>query len=146
MKTIILIPCCKNKRQTPCRAEEMYIGQLFKARLKYAKQLNPDEIFILSAKYGLLTCDEIIEPYNVTLKDFSKEKKIEWSMNVLDKLKSFCSTTDDKFIILASNFYIEHILPFIKNYELPLSFCADNYIGKKMAWLKEHTQETYLLF
>ena len=44
--------------------------------LKFAKSLNPDNIFILSAKYGLIDLDEEIEPYDKTLNlMYSHEKK-----------------------------------------------------------------------
>jgi cytoplasmic iron level regulating protein YaaA (DUF328/UPF0246 family) len=36
--------------------------------MTYAERLNPKAIFILSAKYGLLNPNDIIEPYEQTLK------------------------------------------------------------------------------
>ena len=41
----------------------MYISPLFQKMMAYAERLNPKGIFILSAKYGLLNPNDIIEPY-----------------------------------------------------------------------------------
>jgi len=40
--------------------------------------LIADKIFILSAKYGLVPEDMIIEPYNETLKDKSTQERRAW--------------------------------------------------------------------
>lgn len=132
MKTIFLIPCCKNKNDKLCMAKDMLNNLML--------------IYILSAKYGLLAVNQYIEPYNLSLKEFSKDERICWSNKVIEQLKTVSSLEEDKFIILAGNFYMEYILPMIKNYELPLSFCDERCLGKKMQWLKEHTKEKYLLF
>lgn len=141
MKSIILISCCKQKAKERCKAKNMYISPLFKLSWKYAKQFDSD-IYILSAKYGLLNPETIIEPYDLTLKKFSKDEQIKWSSDIVEKLKNICSLENDKFIILAGNTYIEYILPFIKNYELPMIGLG---LGKRLKWLNKHTDSEYLL-
>jgi len=54
MKKIILIQCSKKKLIKPAKAKDLYISPLFKKSLAYAFMLNPDKIFILSAKHNLL--------------------------------------------------------------------------------------------
>lgn len=44
--------------------------------------------FILSAKYGLLTPDRLIAPYDQTLTKMPLEKRREWSREVLSALQS----------------------------------------------------------
>jgi hypothetical protein len=46
----------------------MYISPLFRKMMAYAKTLSPKRIFILSAKYRLLTPDDLIDPYQVRSK------------------------------------------------------------------------------
>ena len=53
MKKIVLISCGKDKCNQRAKARDMYKGSLFKKSLRYAQKLNPDQIFILSAKHGL---------------------------------------------------------------------------------------------
>ena len=87
MSKVILISCVSLKRNVKCEAQYLYISPLFVKSLQYAKLQNPDKIFILSAKYGLVKCDDIIEPYNVTLKNFSKKEKLVWEKNVINSLQ-----------------------------------------------------------
>ena len=54
MVKTVLISCVSKKLDHSAKARDMYISPLFKLSLKYAQKLNPDKIFILSAKYHLL--------------------------------------------------------------------------------------------
>jgi len=67
-KLIIIITCGSTKALTKSRAEKMYVGGHFKNCLKWAKSSTITEnIFILSAKYGLLKLDEMIAPYDLKM-------------------------------------------------------------------------------
>ena len=63
MKTLTIISCSNKKRDYACRADEMYIGPFFVKLYDLAKRIGGD-IYISSAKYGLLKPDTIIEPYD----------------------------------------------------------------------------------
>jgi len=65
---IVLRSCVKSKRSYRCKAAEMYTSPLFQKTMAYAQRLRAKRIFILSAKYGLLDPDDIIDPYEQTLK------------------------------------------------------------------------------
>jgi hypothetical protein len=79
MTNIALISCGRKKLSYRTKAENMYISTLFKNSLKYAKDiLKANKIFILSAKYGLLSLDKEIDPYNVTLINMGKEERQRW--------------------------------------------------------------------
>lgn len=54
MKKIVLIACSSKKRKEKALVKDIYISALFKYSYEYAQKLNPDNIFVLSAKYGLL--------------------------------------------------------------------------------------------
>lgn len=63
-----IITCGSSKCVTVTRAEKMYIGTFFKAQLGFAlKYFKRDDVFILSAKYGLLTLDQKIAPYDLKM-------------------------------------------------------------------------------
>jgi uncharacterized HhH-GPD family protein len=59
-----------------------------------AVQSSCDTWFVLSAKHGLLDPDEVIEPYDVALKDLSPAAQRAWSADVLvtlrDRLGDLC--------------------------------------------------------
>lgn len=82
---IAFIGCSLKKRNSPCRAEEMYQGDFFKKALFYCKK-KYDKVFILSAKYGLLELDTLIEPYDMTLTKFTTLQKKRWAFNVKKQL------------------------------------------------------------
>lgn len=69
MKKIVLISCVSKKVSRKAKAKDLYISPLFVGNLRYARSLKPDNIFVLSAKYGLLELETEVDPYNTTLKD-----------------------------------------------------------------------------
>lgn len=137
MRKIVLISCVSVKLSHKARAEELYISPLFKYGLAYAKKLQPDKIYILSAKYGLLELDEIIEPYNITLNTMSSTEIKIWSEKVLSKLKEKVNLDVDQIIFLAGENYRKYLIPHIKNYFIPLKGLG---IGKQLKYLKEHSK------
>lgn len=84
----IFLSCVKTKRKYRCKAKDMYISPLFIKSLEVARKITNDKhIFILSAKYGLLRLDDIIEPYNETLVNTPIYKKIEWGSKIINQAK-----------------------------------------------------------
>lgn len=121
MKKIALIGCTSEKLDSPCRAIEMYTkSSYFKSKLKYCEKIKVDEIFILSAKYGFLKPDTIIEYYDETLNGKPKDHKIKWTNKVLDDLKENCDIKNDQFVILAGNDYTKYLLEHLNNYYNPV--------------------------
>ena len=131
---VALISCTKEKLPYRCKARELYSpSTLFSLSYQYAKQ-HADKIYILSAKYGLLAEDTIAEPYDLTLKNMSKEEKIQWTNKVFAQLKTNCNVNEDEFIILAGKSYYEYLLPMLPSATLPLGNLP---MGKRMAYLKD---------
>lgn len=117
---IALISCVSKKNSFPCKAKDMYKSSLFIFQYTYAKKEKVDKIFILSAKYGLLEEDDIISPYNETLKKKNKNEIKIWSYRILTSLiKKGIDIENDKFIILAGKVYYNYIIQKIKNYTIP---------------------------
>jgi cytoplasmic iron level regulating protein YaaA (DUF328/UPF0246 family) len=102
------------------KAKDLYISTLFKKNLAYARRLNPDAIYILSAKYGLLDLETEIDPYNLTLNTMSASEIRSWSERVLQQLLKVANLNDDHFIFLAGMKYRKYLLPHLRSYEIPL--------------------------
>lgn len=132
-KRIVLISCVSQKLPHRAMARELYISTLFKLNLKYAEKLAPDEIFVLSAKHGLLALEIEIEPYEQTLNNMHSSEIRVWANRVLEQIKGVCSIDDSEFIFLAGDKYRKHLLPHIKNYKVPLKGLR---IGKQLQELK----------
>ena len=131
---IALISCSKEKKNYSCPAYELYsASNLFSLSYQYAKK-HADKIFILSAKYGLVSEDQIIPPYNQTLKDMSRQQQLDWASQVLKDLREVCSLTSDSFILLAGNTYCQDLLPHLQNHTLPLDGLR---MGERLATLKK---------
>jgi len=135
-KKIVLIPCVSEKKEGIHEAEHLYVSSLFRLCLAYAKGLNPDEIYILSAKYGLLELNRKIETYNETLNTMKKEQRTAWARSVIADLEKKADLQNDEFVILAGAKYRENLIKHIRNYSLPLEGLR---IGEQMSWLKGHT-------
>jgi hypothetical protein len=137
MAKIILISCVSKKLDHKARAKDLYISSLFKYNLDYARSLNPNQIFILSAKYGLLGLEEEIEPYDTTLNNMKVQQRREWAQKVLGQLEQIVSLGKDEFIFLAGKKYREYLIPHISNYDVPMQGLG---IGKQLKFLKEHVK------
>ncbi len=114
MKRVILISCVKKKLNHKAKAKDLYVSSLFKKSLKYSQLLNPDNTFILSAKYGLLDLDEEIESYDETLNNKSPSKVKDWSNKVIIQLEKKIDLDRDEVIILAEKNYYKYLLPYKK--------------------------------
>jgi cytoplasmic iron level regulating protein YaaA (DUF328/UPF0246 family) len=134
MAKIVLISCVSKKLHHKSKAQNLYVSPLFQKNLRYAKSLNPDKIFILSAEYGLLDLNREIEPYDKTLNKMSSNEIKEWANSVLSQLQKVSNLGRDEFVFLAGNNYRKFLLPHIKNYKIPLLGLG---IGKQLKWLTE---------
>jgi hypothetical protein len=132
MKKIILISCVSKKLNRTAQAKDLYISPLFKKNLHYARSLNPDSFFILSAKYGLIHIDEEIEPYDVTLNNMPGHRIKEWAGKVLSQLKLATDVENDHFTFLAGKNYRKYLIPHLKHFYIPMEGLS---IGRQLQWL-----------
>ena len=123
MKTVVLLSCCKKKSFSRTCAKDLYIGDSFKKSLVYALRITGEEnIFILSAKYGVVELNDEIEPYDETLVNKSVKERRQWSEKVLKQLQlKGLDLTKDHFIILAGNKYIDYLIAGRKKPQLELN-------------------------
>jgi len=139
-KTIYLISCSSDKLETKAAASELYCSPLFKKSLEYArKQVSDDQIFILSAKYGLVPLNKVIEPYDVTLKDMPSDERKMWADKVYSELENQFSISNDEFVFLAGTAYTEYLIPKFK-------YTHDFLEGKKIGERLEYLNKFYICF
>jgi hypothetical protein len=134
MRRIVLISCVSKKRTYKTEARNLYISPLFKKNLQYALKLHPDQIFILSAKYGLVPLDEEIEPYDLTLNTMSAKEIKDWSAGVLRDLAGRFDLQQDQFIFLAGLKYRKYIIEHLAHVEIPFEGLT---IGRQLQRLTE---------
>lgn len=141
MRTIGLLACAKEKRSGKHKAGDLYLSNLFNLGKAYLEK-HCDTWFILSAKHYLLDPETIIENYDVTLNNFKKPQRIEWTSQVWHDLKHLLKEKPVKVIIVAGKNYRENLETFLIDedcqVEIPLNGLG---IGQQMAWLKNHLSE-----
>jgi hypothetical protein len=133
MRTVALISCVSMKLDRPAKARDLYLSPLFKYALKYAESLHPDGICILSAKYGLLGLETIVEPYELTLNAMPVAEVRAWARRVLGQLEAAEDVDGTDFVFLAGEKYRRYLLPDLPNYRLPLEGLG---IGRQLQKLK----------
>lgn len=134
---IVFLSCVKNKALNDCKAQDMYVSDLFKKSLKYAKSLNPRKIYILSAKYGVLELDEIISPYELTLNTMTERERKIWAYKVIKQCEAKGVDFTEKTIFLCGYNYRKYVIQKFKNAEAPLGNLG---IGKQLAFYKNNTK------
>jgi hypothetical protein len=137
MSAIVLLSCVNSKRDRPCKAGEMYTSPLFQKMMAYAQSLKPKSIFILSAKYGLLSTDTVIDPYEKTLKNMKTAERRQWAQGVISELRKHCDLDADNFVFLAGMPYRENLVPHLKHHEVPMEGLV---FGKQLQWLERQLQ------
>lgn len=132
-RTVVLIACSSRKLDRSTRARDLYQGTLFRASLDWAQSKKPDEICILSAQYGLVGLDQVIEPYDLTLNTLPIDQVRAWSDRVFGQLASQFDPDSDRFILLAGEKYRRFLAPRLANVEVPLACMR---IGEQVSWLQ----------
>ena len=146
---VALIGCTKQKRKIKSRALDLYdVSPYFVKRRKYAERvIQAGGIFILSALHELLPAEQEVEPYNVCLKDLSRNARKIWAEHVLNQINSKLNKNDEIFILSGSDY----------SKDLYRLLISDGYkhvtqvlngkggIGSQMKWLDEEVAKTIMI-
>jgi cytoplasmic iron level regulating protein YaaA (DUF328/UPF0246 family) len=122
------------KLDKKAKAKDLYISPLFKKNLAYAYTFKPKNIFILSAKYGLVNLEKIIPPYEQTLNTMKSAEIKKWAEKVREQMDGKIDFKKDEIIFLAGERYRKYLMPyFLKTPKVPLQGLG---IGKQLQFLK----------
>ena len=102
-RTIALISCSESKKREAAPAADLYTSPRFKLSRAFAlrQELN---YYIISAKHGLLSPQDVIEPYDVNLRSFRPNERAAWAEKVVTRLLSLHPKTE-RVIIIADGLY-----------------------------------------
>ena len=118
---IVFIGCGATKMKTACKARKMYVGNYVQLCLAYAQTFTTqDNIYILSAKYGVLPLEKVIEPYNKTLNNMNIEEKQDWKNMVIKQLEDIGINKDTEVVFICGTNYYTLLEDYFTNYKLPL--------------------------
>jgi hypothetical protein len=66
---VIVAACGRAKRDRAAPAADLYVGRYARVPIDWAMSVDPAALVILSAKYGLVRPDDVLEPYNLRMGD-----------------------------------------------------------------------------
>jgi hypothetical protein len=106
--TIVLVACSKKKGKGEARAEDLYTSALFRKARTYAERRG-DRWYILSALHGLTEPGQLLAPYNVTLRSFTRGERQEWARRRVMPRLIAAAPAGSKIVILAGRTYFEYL-------------------------------------
>jgi hypothetical protein len=131
---IALISCGKQKLVGSHPAKELYISTLFRFAHTHAVRYF-DKVFILSAKYGLLSPDEVIADYDLTLTGMRDEERKRWADSVLLQMKEHVRNGDELHFFCGSK-YRAHLIDALRDTHQCIVPLHRMGIGSQLAWYK----------
>lgn len=109
---VVLVGCVKLKADVALPAEDLYTSPLFKRRRAFAERAP--RWFILSALHGLVSPDQVLEPYDMALADQPSSYRDGWGRRVVDSLGAQFGTLAGRIVeIHAGSAYAEAITPLL---------------------------------
>lgn len=145
MAKVVILSCTKSKTDHRAPAQELYSASpMFKKTLEYGKSLEPDKIFILSAKHHLVPLNKELDPYDKTLKEMPKDEKEKWGEETMKQMKSAgLDLNKDKFIFLTGGEYLKPFRNYIANLETPME---GRRLGERLKWLNSQISKLNEMF
>jgi hypothetical protein len=134
VETLCLVSCVGAKRTRPALAKDIYQSDWFVKARAYAESFGSCW-FILSAKYGLVGPDEVIEPYDMTLNTMGVAERRNWSRQVEQQMDERMPNAD-RIVVLAGQRYREFLVEYLarraRTVDVPM---AGLRIGEQLSWL-----------
>ena len=82
-----LVACSRTKADQPAPARELYVSPLFRAARAYAEgHYGPGQWLILSARYGLVDPDQVLAPYDLSLRQLTAAQREAWGDRIAIEL------------------------------------------------------------
>ncbi len=142
--TTVLVSCVGQKLSHAAPAADLYQSAWFRKARTYAEQVSK-RWYILSAKHGLLSPGEIVEPYEVTLNSMPASERKAWAKRTFKQIEQRIPA--GKVVILAGRRYREHLETMLREagylVSIPLAGLG---IGQQLTWLMARTSYQPRLF
>lgn len=104
-----LVGCGKAKRAEDSQARSLYTGGLFRASLAEAEAVCGGHVYVVSAEHGLLPLDELVKPYDTTLRSFTPEQRKLWGETVAAQLLRMYPAGGLHLMVYAGRTYVDPI-------------------------------------
>jgi hypothetical protein len=104
---LLILGCSKNKKEGPGSAIEVYDGPLFRTARRRLPEVDwPLDVWIISAKHGILRQTDWIEKYDEVL---PTTPNLDFKEKVANQLSGMLPKALNRVLIVASKRYIAHL-------------------------------------
>jgi hypothetical protein len=132
---VVIISCGAKKLERAAPARDLYIGPYFRAILGYALTIAPAEnIFVLSAKYGLVRLQDRLKPYDLKIGAAGGV-----DIRTVRRQAKRLGITTQKVIALGGSRYVGLIRELWPSAEAQLE--GKGGLFQQIAWLRNQTEE-----
>lgn len=129
-----LMATARKKSDIPQPVVDFYKSPLFKKSLSYAR-MHYDRFYFYNAKDGFLLPNQIMEPYDVSIKTFSAREKRNWAKKVITGLAQYESPENAVIYLHGGFVYRKYLQPELQKHGfefiVPLKGMG---IGEQLAW------------
>ena len=113
--SVAIIPCTSQKSNKPAPARDVWIGAHFQLVLAHAEMFY-DKVLVMSYKYGLISPDFIIEPYDIDIRTAKAADKLKWWFLMKGHIKTLSETDPLLIGMYTGNIERERIMnEFVQN-------------------------------
>jgi hypothetical protein len=132
---MMIVACGAKKLDREARARDLYVGSYFKACLAYALAIAPaKDIFILSAKYGLIGINDHIEPYDLKMGEPGSV-----TVSALSDQAGFAGLDAEEVTVLGGRSYVRACRKVWPKAKAPLQELGG--LFKQIAWMRKRIEE-----
>ena len=135
LRKIYLVSCVAGKMSSPTEAGRLYTSPWFLMARGLVKKTD-QPWFILSAKYGLVSPDTVIPPYEQTLNNMGVVDRRAWANRVQKQMDEMLPDADE-VVVLAGVRYRENLMTYLRcrfpRVSIPMEGLQ---IGRQLSWMK----------
>lgn len=106
VRTHYIVGCGDAKRDEPAEARDLYTSGYFAGKRKLA-EADGSFWYVLSAKHGIIPCDHVIEPYDVSASDVPEDVLRDRVESTIDDGCGTRWSRVDRVVVLAGKDYVE---------------------------------------
>ena len=134
-KIVSIVSCVKTKQEGLHFAKDLYTSPLFKKSYKIAKKIS-DEVFIISAEYGLINEYKKIHCYEKTLDTMTKAEYVEWCEKVERQLCTETKNWNKVYIFSGEKYRMPLEKHLSKEKVAYYNFLGKKVFGRRLSFLK----------
>ena len=136
-ETVCLVSCVGVKRAVSAPAKDLYQSDWFIKARRYVEAIGCPW-FILSAKHGLISPDEVTAPYEQTLNTMGVSERRNWARIVQKQMDEHMPNASH-IVVLAGARYREFLMDYLRRradtVDVPMVGLR---IGEQLGWLGSH--------